>query len=394
VRLVLVRASDYHLERAGVPAGRSLDGWSQVYGDPAAAAAAARSPALVIEDGPTLTIYAPDGSVAGPLDGSSGPDELRRVASLTGLAGEPGAAEVLRAALAPHGDPELRLADLCRTLGVPLDLVFATGEADAAAAPVPGADVGVVLMRSPVPAVAASAPLTRQSAWAVPLGPQWTWLTWDGDGAPAPLPAVAATLSSGEREPALAYWWSPHRGGFVLAVKGHVVAAHEWGAGVPVDVEATGPAAGALSREFRVSDQRLAIVALLRRDDPPADLLIELLGLLRIPTDLVGLGWPAVVDRAAGTPDAVHTPRLSTIQAIGHAVRERPPSGPLDRVLRERPLWYRVLNLVVGITMALSTVVLFVARAAGASISVWWLVTGVVTTALFLRDARPRRKRP
>lgn len=391
-RLVLVQASDHQLERNGIAAGRSFDGWSHVPGDPGAAAVAARCPAYVIDDGPTLTVYGPDGSTVGPLDGLAGDGELERAAA---VAGRTGAEDLLRAALDPrNGDSEVRLADLCRVLGVPLPLVYGDVESDAPAQTAARPDVGVALMHAPAAAVAANAPLTGQSAWTVPLGTQWSWVTWDGDGTPASLPAVAAGLSSGEREPVLAYWWSGQRAGFVLAVKGHLVAAHEWGAGVTFDIEATAPAAEALSREFRVPEQRFAITALLRRGDAdPQDLLRELLVLLRAPADLVGLDWAGVTERAAGTRGALRTPKLSVMRAIGHAVREQPTATPLERVMRERPPWYRGLSLAAGVAMALSTAIMVAARLLGARISGWWLAVGVVTTAAFLWDVRPRRKR-
>ncbi len=254
-------------------------------------------------------------------------------------------------------------------------------------------DVGVTLIRRPVAAVSGYAAMTGQSAWTVPLGRQWSWIAWDGDGVPAALPTTAEILTAGEREPALSVWWSAEAAGFALAVNGHVVAAHEWGG----DAHDPAAAAGRLSQEFRVPDEQARIAALLTRSGgDPKDLLRELLMILRGPADMVGLDWSALAQRAAGTPGAVHTAKLSTADALRQgfrqAMRDDPPGGGYTQVTRERPGWYRLLNLVGAIAMALSTVILFLIwRWHG--VSGWWVVTGVIVTAVFAWDARPRSRR-
>lgn len=172
---------------------------------------AARVPACRLgfdDNGLWVVAYGPDGSVVGPLD--AGCTEADAMSAVT-VFGLPDGAPLLFRALTSAStsyDGPARIADACRCLGLPLELLTPAGPVPdtVVGAPPAGPEVGVVLVYAPAVVAAAEAPLTRQSAWTVPVDPLRCVQLWDGRGARANLP-VAAEVLANRRWPTLAYWW-------------------------------------------------------------------------------------------------------------------------------------------------------------------------------------------
>jgi hypothetical protein len=114
---------------------------------------------------------------------------------------------------------------------------------------------------------------------------------------------------------------------------------------------------------------------------------------LRVPADLVGLGQAELVAAARSAPGARHVPRLSPLRAVAHALRETPADTVVDRAVRERPTWYRVLNAIIAVLMAFFTFVLYL-NWHWDTISGWWVALGAVTTLGYAVSVHPRRRRP
>jgi hypothetical protein len=323
-----------------------------------------------------VTAYAPDGTTA------DGPEAAR-------AAGLPAGVGLLERVLG-HSDPRYtdraRLTDACRALGVPPTLLL--DDLPARPAPVAAAPrTEVVLVGRDAAAAAADAPLTGQSAWTVPLGPGWSLQHWDGEGQPTPAATVAQVL--GDRQPALACWWSADEAGFVLVRRGKLVAGHQWGRWAPQE---TADAGRLLAADFGRPGEAVSVTALLRRRDlAPADALAELFALLGLPG--AGLGRATAADLAAwasAAPAALHTSRMGRTAAIRHAVRETPPRNALDELSARRPLWYRLLNGTVAVATAVTTVVLAVLWQRG-DLSGWWVLVSGLVTVSYAWGLRPAR---
>jgi hypothetical protein len=388
VDLFAVRATAHRIAQlAGAYAAEILaeaDGWCRLDRDPREVGAATRTVACALRvDDETLlvTAYGPDGAVATD-------DDAPR------LAGLPAGAGLLHRARTFH-DPRYsdraRLADACRALGVPPALMAPA--AARPAAPAGPRPTGVVLVRAAAPAAAADAALTGQSAWTVPLAPQWSLHVWDGAGRAAPPVAAADALAL--NRPTVACWWSADTAGLVVVHRKRV-AAHEWGGRAPVTPESAAQAGRVLAADFGVPDLAVAVTALLRRRDrAPAEALAELFTLLGLPG--VGIGratGPELARWAATVPAAVHTERLGMVAAVRRSVRDAPPGSVLEELSARRPLWYRLLNGAVAVFMALATTALAVLWQAG-ELSGWWVLLGAAATVSYAWGLRPaRRRRP
>ncbi|GAA2615579.1 hypothetical protein [Paractinoplanes durhamensis] len=311
--LFVVRATAH---RIGALAGREAatavvaesDGWCRLRRDPRDIGVATRAVAYALRRDPELLVtgYQPDGTV------TDGP-EAATIA---------GGAALLRQVLA-HDEsrytPVARLADACRALGVPPQLLL---ESPPRRLPIPVPRTGVVLVGLDPAAAAADAVLTRQSSWTVPFAPRWTLHLWDGAGRATPTTTAAYVLAG--RNPAVALWWSAREAGFVVVHGSKLVAGHQWGGWAPVTPESTAAAGRVLADDFGVPDQALSLTALLRRRDfAPTQAVTSLVALLGLPDAGLGRQGAAGLAAWAGTvPGAVRTPQLSGLAAIRHAVRE------------------------------------------------------------------------
>jgi hypothetical protein len=396
----VVRATPHRITTlaADVPVSvlASSHGWSRVAGDVAALSVATGTAGCVLRVGDdaalSLLVHRPDGTVIGPLDAASAEPEMVQAVAVFGL---PDGATVLHRALtatSPWYDPPARLADACRTLGVPLELITAAEPGRPAPTPIGvAAEVGVVLVHAPVDAAAADAPLSRQSAWTVPLGTQWSLHVWDGSGEPTSLVGAAMALAEKQRT-TLAYWWSGRTAGFILTRGNRIAGAHEWGGDAPNTPNSTAQAGQALTEEFRVPEQAPAVVALLRSTDlAPGDALAALCRLLRLPAELVGQTSEELATWATTVPGARHTDRLGFAAAVAHTVREAPPDNILEDLSKRRPGWYRLLNGLVAVVMGLSTALLALMWHWHA-MSGWWVLVGVLTTLSYAWGLRPGRR--
>lgn len=379
-----VRASAHRIARLAGPDVAEVrserDGWSRLDRDPRDVGATTRALACVLrldDDGwLQVTAYAPDGSAA------DGPEAAR-------TAGLPAGVGLLERVLG-HTDPRYtdraRLTDACRALGVPPALLLEPGPATPPPA-TPAPRTEVVLVARDAAGAAADAPLTGQAAWTVPLGAGWSMQHTDGTGPATPATVVAQVL--GDRQPAIACWWSADEAGFVLVHKGQPVAGHQWGGWAPDD---TAEAGRLLAADFGVPDQAVSVTALLRRRDvAPADALAEVFALLGLPG--AGLGRATAADLAAwsaATPAAIHTPHLGKVAAVRHAMREAPPENVLDELSARRPLWYRALNGAVAVAMTITTVVLVIFWRRQ-ELSVWWVVASTLVTVSYAWGLRPAR---
>lgn len=402
--VAVLRASVHRLAAYGVT-GASLEGWTAVPEDALAGLAlTVRTPGCLIRwdpppsevESPSVTVFGAAGEVV-RLAGDATPELAERAADLLG---QPGAGAVLHRALtvdAPFYDASARVGDVCRAVGVPLALVAGTSTEDSAATGSAPADVGFVLLRRDAATAAAESPLTRQSAWIVPLGQGWSLQVWDGQPPRHPLPSAAMSLSQGGF--ALAVWWGRPpadvsvavRAGFLLARSGRAVAAHEWSTRIDLGIGHTAATARALTAAFGVPDRSLDVTAVLRRKvRDPLDALLELLALLRVPAVAVGLGQEDLVQMARSAPGAVHAARLSKLCTVLRALGE--PATVVDRAARERPPWYRVVNAVIAVVMAFATFVLYVNWRWG-TVEWWWVAVGAATTVGFAATARPVRRR-
>ncbi|MEU4241843.1 hypothetical protein [Actinoplanes sp. NPDC026619] len=313
MELFAVRATAHRIATlAGPEAATGViaehDGWSRLRRDPREIGAVTRSAAyaLIHQSGVRITGYHPDGSVA------EGP----------GAATMAGGAALLRQVLAhdePRYTPAARLADVCRALGVPPELLV---DRPPRRLPIPAPRTAVVLVGLDLAAAAADAVLTRQSSWTVPLTPQWSMQVWDGAGRAAPGTSAAYVLAG--RNPAVALWWSAREAGLVVVHGSKLVAGHQWGDWAPITPESTAAAGRVLAADFAVPDQALSLTALLRRRDlAPAQAVASLVALLRLPDAGLGrLSASALASWSATVPGAVRTPQLSGLAAIRHAVRE------------------------------------------------------------------------
>jgi hypothetical protein len=406
--IFVVRATAHRIARLAGPATvlATYDGWSRLDRDPRAIGAATRAFACVLRLGTELevTTYAPDGTTRSSFDAET----LPRGAAL------------LRQAIT-HVDPrytrQARLADACRALGVPVELLLAPAAPVALGLPstppvAPGRSEPSPAVSAPVssgrselpPAVEAPAPrtgvvvagasalgdgvLTGQSAWTIPVSPRWVLHFWDGSGRERP-PTHAALALAG-RQPAIACWWSADEAGFVVVHGSKPVTGHQWGGTAPTTPETTATAGRLLATEFGVPDQALALIGLLRRTDlAPAGALASLFELLGLPD--AGLGRATTAELAAWAatvPTAVHTSTMSGLAAVREAVRAQP--NPLDELSARRPLWYRVLNGGIAVVMGLATAVLAVVWQGG-GISGWWVLAGAAVTLSYAWGLRPRR---
>jgi hypothetical protein len=282
------------------------DGWSRLRRDPRDVGAATRAVAFALRPGDgSATRYLPDGSVAEGAD-----------AAMTG------GQSLLRRALThdePRYTPAARLADACRALGVPPQLLV---DRPPRRLPVPAPRTGAVLVGLDLAAAAADAVLARQSSWTVPLVPRWSLHVWDGAGRPAPSTTAAYALAG--RHPAVALWWSARDAGLVVVHGSRLVAGHQWGEWAPITPESTASAGKVLAGDFGVPDQALALTALMRRRDlAPAQAMASLVALLGLPgTGLGRLSATALAAWSATVAGAVRSPELSGLAAIRHAVRE------------------------------------------------------------------------
>jgi hypothetical protein len=367
-----VRATPHRIARLCGPAAASAviashDGWSRLDRDPGKVGGPTRAfaCALSFEPGLRVVTYSPDGSSASGLD----------------AAALPGGAGLLRRALT-HSDPRYterrRLADACHALGVPIGLLAApTSPIPAASAPpAPSPTTGVVLAG---PSARADAGLAGQSAWTVPVSPQWTLYFWDGEGRQTPTANAALALAG--RHPAVACWWSGEAAGFVVVHGAKRIAGHQWGGGpAPITPESTAAAGRVLAADFGVPDQALAVIGLLRRTDlAPPDALASLFALLGLPGAGLGRATTASLAAWAATlPAAVHTARMTTMAAIR------------SEFAGARALWQRLLNGAVAVAMLLATAALTLVWHGG-GISGWWVLLGALTTLSYAWGLRPRR---
>jgi len=407
--LAVLRASGPRLAPYGI-VGPSLGGWTAVPAESLPPLALTiRTPGCVLRwpaapdvTAPTITVYGAGGEVV-ELDRDATAESAERAAVLLGA---PGAGRLLHRALtveSPFYDAPERLGDVCRAVGVPLDLLSQGSTVDDAGSAEVSADVGFVLVRLDAAVAAVESPLTRQSAWIVPMGRGWCMQVWDGQAPRQPLPAAAMNLSQGHRDGfALAVWWSGpppgpgsvvgSRAGLFLSRSGRAVTAHEWSPRVHLGIEHTAAAGRALAAAFHVPERTLDVTSVLRRDAAdPVLALTDLLTLLRVPTMPVGLDQHRLVDTARSTPGAVHAPRLSPLRAIIHAVQQAPAANVIDRAARERPRWYRFVNGLIAAAMAFLTLVLYVNWRWDA-IGGWWVLLGAATTVGYALAARSRRR--
>jgi len=392
MRLSVLWASGHRLAGYGVT-GRSMDGWTVVPAEALAELARrCRRPGCAIDDGPAVTVVGPDGDAV-RLDGAATLPDAARAATLLG---QPDAAGLVHRALSvdsPFYDEPARVVDVCRAVGIPAALLAPDESTMDGPAVDATADVGFVLLRLDATTAAAEAPLARHSAWVLPMGRGWALHVWDGQAPRQPLPDTAIGFSHGANRFALAVWWAADRAGFLFARSGRAVSAHEWSPRVDLGVGHTAEAGRTLSSAFRVPDRALDVTSALRRSPArPVEALVELLTLLGVPTDLVGRTGEELIEAARSAPGAVHTPRLSPLRAVAHALRETPADTAVDRAMRERPAWYRLLNAAVASVMAFLTVVLFVNWRWG-SIEWWWVALSAATTLSYAAAVRPGRRR-
>jgi len=308
--IFVVRASAYRIARLADPSAviGEHDGWSRLDRDPRATGTATRAVACVLRLGTRLEVvtYSPGGPARSSLDAET----------------LPGGESLLRRALTYEDaryTRKARLADACRALGAPVELLACPPAAAPARARAPR--TAVVLAG---PEALGDAGLTGQSAWTVPLSPRWCLHFWDGAG--RETTAVTAALVLGGRRPAVAWWWSADEAGFVVAHRSKVAVGHQWGGSAPVTGESTAAAGRLLAGDFGVPDRALAVVGLLRRTDlAPADALALLAETLGLPAAGIGRESTAsLVEWAAGVPAAVHTPALTGVAAIRYACGLRP----------------------------------------------------------------------
>ncbi|WP_326561179.1 hypothetical protein [Micromonospora sp. NBC_01796] len=401
-----VRATAYRLgalaDASSVTVLGEADGWTRldvVDGvDLGALSVAARTPAclLRVDDdtfGLRLSAYGPDGASVGPLDVTCTESDALSVVTLFGL--PDGAAVLHRALTSPSTGyhPPARLADACRAVGLPLELLTPAGSAPVIVLGAPPAqpEVGVVLVYASAVNAAAAAPLTTQSAWTVPIDGKRSLHLWDGRGERANL-ALAAEVLADRRWATLAYWWSERTAGFVLTRANRVAGAHEWGGSAPVTPEGTARAARQLAEEFGVPEQALTVTALLRRTDlEPMAALTELGDLLGLPADVIGRTAVELADWAASVPGAVRTERLGFAAAVVHSVREHSSKPPREDLYHPRPLWRRLLSgfrLLVFVPI----LVLVVAGWLRGDVSGWWVLLGLALTADAAWGVRPGRR--
>jgi hypothetical protein len=397
-QLACLRASGHRLAPYGV-AGPSRDGWTAVPVDTLAALALrSHSPGCAIDcaDELTVTVFGPDGEVVW-LDAVAGADAAARAAALLG---QPRAGDLVHRALTvefEYYDTAARVADVCRAVGIPVALLDPDSTVDStldASVPDVVPDVGFVLVRLDIASAVAEAPLARQSAWLAPMGPAWTIHVWDGEPPRHPLPAAAIGFSQGHRDgPALALWWASDRAGFLLATAGRAVCAHEWSRRLDLGIDHTAGAGRSLAAAFRVAERALDVTAVLRREpSDPVRALVDLLRLLDVPTELVGRTSPELIEAVRSARGAVHAPRLSPLRSVAHAMREAPATNLVDRAVRERPWWYRIVNAVVAVLMALLTFALYLSWHHG-TVAGWWVALSAATTVSYAVAVRPARRR-
>jgi hypothetical protein len=407
--MAVLRASARRLATYGVT-GPSIDGWTAVPAEAVApVAVSARTPGCVLRwattagggppgVGSSLTVYGPRGEVV-QVAADVTADAAERAAALLD---RPGAGALLHRALTvdwPAYEAPARVGDVCRALGVPLALLTVDSTEDTSPAPA-GVDVGLVLGRLDPGVAAAQSALTGQSGWIVPQAEGWYLRIWDREGARHPLPAIALTLSQGHRDRfALAVWWTGgpaapgRRAGLLVARAGRAVAAHEWSPRFDLGLGHTAGAGRTLAATFGVPGRALDVTAALRRDaSDPLGALVDLLTRLRVPTSAVGLGEAELVELARSTAGAVHSPRLSPLRAVVHAIQQAPATTVVERAARERPAWYRVANAGLAVVMALATVVLYLNWRWG-TVAVGWVALAAATTVGLVLAVRPRRRR-
>ena len=350
----VVRASAYRIARLADAAAviGEHDGWSRLDRDPRSTGAATRAFACVLRYGARLEVvtYSPDGSSRSSVDAWT----------------LPGGDSLLRQALTYEDaryTRQARLADACRALGVPVELLVPTPSPAPAGARAPR--TSVVLAG---PEALGDAGLTGQSAWTVPLSPRWCLHFWDGAG--RETTAVTAALVLGGKRPAVAWWWSADEAGLVVAHGSKAVGGHQWGGSAPVTGDSTAAVGRLLAADFGVPDQALAIVGLLRRTDlTPAGALASLAETLGLPAAGIGRATTAsLVEWATGATGAVHTPAMTGMAAIRYAMRSTamPPNRRVDGVIA----------LVTGLATGGLALVWH-----GGGISGWWVLLGVLVTA-------------
>jgi hypothetical protein len=365
--------------------------------DLGALSVAARAPACLLnvddDGGLRLFAYGPDGSFIGPLDATSAGADVLSAVRLFGL---PDGAAVLHRALTSESssyDVATRVADACRALGLPLELLTPTGPdpVTVIGAPPGQPEVGVVLVYAPAVAAAADAPLTRQSAWTVPVDGLRSLHLWDGRGEPINLTMAAEVLAE-RRRPTLAYWWSERTAGFLLTRRNRVAGAHEWGGSAPVTPEGTASTGRQLADQFGVPEQALTVIALLRRTDrAPMEALTELGRLLDVPVDIVGWSAAELTDWAASVPGAVRTERLGFAAAVAHSVREDSVKPVRGAHYQHRPAWRRLLNGLLLLVSGPFTVFFVVSWIRGEG-SGWWVLLGLLLTTEAASGIRPGRR--
>jgi hypothetical protein len=248
----------------------------------------------------------------------------------------------------------------------------------------------LVLVQATVPASAAAAPLTGQSAWTVPVGSIWSLHLWDCAGDPAHAGAAGAALFTAVAKPALALWWSAGRAGLVLFQHAVPPAECSWPAS---GRSSTDTLPEALAKAFPLSfEDTELLAALLRRDgDSPIRMLALVAEALHLPHRVAGLVGQAPAELVAWAEvaeGAVHTPRLGFWAAIRHLHRETPLLARLDW---DRP-GQRSLPAVTAVFLGLATAALAVGWGAG-QVSGWWVVLGAATTLWPAWRAVTRRRR-
>jgi hypothetical protein len=249
----------------------------------------------------------------------------------------------------------------------------------------------LVLVQATVPASAAAAPLTGQSAWTVPVGSIWSLHLWDCAGDPARAGAIGAALFTAVAKPVLALWWSAGRAGLVLFQKGMSPSECCWPASGRSSID-TLPEAFATAFPLSAEDTELLAVLLRRDGDSPIRMLALVAEALRLPHHVAGLVGQAPAELVAWAEEAdgaVRTPRLGFWGAIRHLRRESPPV--LARLDRDRP-GQRSLPAAAAVFLGMATAVLAVGWGAG-QVSGWWVVLAAATTLWPAWRAVTRRRR-
>ncbi|RKR89980.1 hypothetical protein BDK92_4344 [Micromonospora pisi] len=409
--ILAVRATSHRLRTLGAAAPDRMwheaDGWTRLTTstagaddvaapEPAGISVAARVPACLItvdDGGLRLTACGPDGVAVGPLDAGCTEADAASAVTLFGLPDGTGLLHRALSSPSPAYDRPARLADVCRCLGMPLELLTPAGSDGAVvvARPAGGPEAGVVLVYAPAVVAAAEAPLTRQSAWTVPVDGLRSLHLWDGRGPRANL-TVAAEVLADRRWPTITYWWSERTAGFMLTRRKRVVGAHEWGGDAPVTPEGTARAGRQLAEQFGVAEQALTVIGLLRRTDlPPKQALVELGELLDLPVEMVGRTAGELAEWAGSVPGAIRTERLSLAGAVIHSVREHRMKSPPEDLYHARPMWQRLLS---GLTLLVFVpmTVFFAASWLRGEGSGWWVLLGLVLTLDMAWGVRPGRR--